>query len=303
MGVEADIRNALLWRVLTRMVELNIGGELMPYRHAHYYLLLLMVLTAVAFWPSYFSVLPSASVALHIHGFTASLWITLLVFQSWSIHRRHNEWHRAVGIASLAIFPLFFAGSLLIVHTMALNFVAGDFFDSRFGSRFAAIDAVAIPGIAFLFWSGLRWRRKVHLHARYMFATVFFLFSPIFSRLFMRYVPGLKLAPPDLSHVPLNIEAASLCALLLALGLAWKQPKYGRPWLVTAALLGIQMILFVSLRAFGPWDALVREFAAVPAPLLFSAGLAGGAVVSWHGWNCIPPRPAHLREVLSAADA
>ncbi len=275
----------------------------MPYRHAHYFLLFLIILTAVAFWPMYFSVLPSASIALHVHGLTASLWIALLAFQSWAIHHRHNEWHRAVGIASIAIFPLFFAGSVLIVHTMAWNFATGDFFDSQFGSRFAAIDAVAIPGIAFLFWSGLRWRRKVHLHARYMFATVFFLFSPIFSRLFMRYVPGLQLAPPDLSRVPLNIEAASLCALLLAVALAWKQPKHGRPWLLTAGLLGVQMILFVSLRAFGPWDALVREFAAIPAPLLFSLGLAAGALVSWHGWTSIPPRAARPLEVLSAADA
>lgn len=275
----------------------------MPYRHAHYFLLLLIVLTAVAFWPMYFSVLPSASIALHIHGFTASLWIALLAFQSWAIHHRHNDWHRAVGIASLAIFPLFFAGSVLIVHTMALNFATGDFFDSRFGSRFAAIDAVAIPGIAFLFWSGLRWRRKVHLHARYMFATVFFLFAPIFSRLFMRFIPGLQLAPRDLSRVPLNIEAASLCALLLAIALSWAQPKHGRPWLLTAGLIGVQMVLFVTLRAFDPWDALVRDFAAIPTALVFGVGLAGGAVVSWHGWNSIPRSAARSPQVRSAADA
>ena len=40
----------------------------MPYRNAHYYLLGLMVLTGLAFWPSYFSVLPSASFAIHAHG-------------------------------------------------------------------------------------------------------------------------------------------------------------------------------------------------------------------------------------------
>lgn len=274
----------------------------MPYRHAHFYLLILMALTGIAFWPIYFAVIPTAAIAVHIHSFTSTLWISLLAFQNWAIHHRRNEWHRAVGVASLAIFPLFFAGSVLIVHTMAWNFANGDFFDSRFGSRFAAIDAVAIPGIAFLFWSGLRWRRKVQLHARYMFATVFFLFSPIFSRLFMRYVPGLQLAPPDLGRVPLNIEIATLCALLLAIALAWRQPKHGRPWVITAALLGVQMLLFVAVRAFGPWDAVVREFAAIPAPLLFSAGVVGGLIVSWHGWNSIPPRVATKAEALRPSE-
>ena len=275
----------------------------MPYRQAHFYLLLLIALTGLAFWPIYFAVLPRASITVHIHSFTATLWITLLAFQSWAIHHQRTDWHRAVGMASLAVFPLFFAGSVLIVHTMALNFATGDFFDSRFGSRFAAIDAVAIPGIAVLFWSGLRWRRKVHLHARYMLATVFFLFSPIFSRLFMRYVPGLQLAPPDVSQVPLNVELASLCALLLALGLAWRHPKHARPWLITAALLCVQMVLFATLRTFGPWDALVRTFAVIPAAFVFGAGLVGGALVSWHGWNSILSRRARSGEAVRAADA
>lgn len=273
----------------------------MPYRHAHYYLLLLIMLTGLAFWPIYFSVLPSASVALHIHGFSASLWIVLLTFQSWAIHHRHNEWHRGVGMASLAVFPFFFAGSVLIVHTMAWKFATGDLFDSRFGARFAAFDLVAVPGIAFLFWSGLRWRRKVHLHARYMIATVFFLLAPIFSRLLAQHVPGLQLTPPDFARMTIDIELASLGALLLALALAWKHPKHGRPWLITAGLLGLQMLLFSTLGKFGPWEALVRLFAGAPAALLFTLGIAVGALVSWHGWNSVPPRGARI-EVLGAAD-
>ena len=274
----------------------------MPYRHAHLYLLLLMVLTGVAFWPMYLAVMPTAPITVHVHSFTSSLWISLLAFQSWAIHHRRNEWHRAVGVASLAVFPLFLAGSLLIVHTMAWNFAQGDFFDGRFGSPFAAIDAVAIPGIAFLFWSALRWRRKVHLHARYMFATVFFLFSPIFSRLFMRYVPGLQLKPPDLSRVPLDIELATFCAALFALALAWQHPKHGRPWLITAGLLGVQMLLFVTVRAIEPWDALLRQFAAIPAPFVFGAGIAGGLIISWHGWNSVPPRAVTRAEALEPSE-
>ena len=273
----------------------------MPYRHAHYYLLLLIVLTGIVFWPIYFSVLPTASTALHIHGFSASLWIALLTLQSWAIHQGRNDLHRAIGIASLAIFPFFFAGSVLIVHTMAVNFASGDLFDGQFGARFAAFDLVAVPAIAFLFWSGLRWRRKVHLHARYMFATVFFLFEPIFSRLLLQYVPGLQLTPPEFARLPLDVELANFGALLFALALAWKQPKHARPWLVTGALLGLQMILFPTLGVLGPWEALVRAFARIPAPLLFSFGLATGAGVSWFGWNSVPSRP--VRSLEAAADA
>ena len=274
----------------------------MPYRHAHYYLLFLILLTGLAFWPMYFSALPSANIALHIHGFSASLWIALLTFQSWAIHHRRTEWHRAVGIASLAIFPFFFAGSILIAHTMAANFAAGELFDGRFGARFSAFNVVGVSAIAFLFWSGLRWRRKVHLHARYMFATVFFLFEPIFSRLLLQYVPALNLTPPEFAQLPLAVELANFGALMFALALAWKQPKYGRPWLITAAVLGVQMALFATLTAFAPWDGLVRLFAAVPSPLLFSIGLAGGAAISWLGWNSIPPRGARVG-VLGTADA
>ena len=40
----------------------------MPYRHAHYYLLLLLPLAFLAFWPRYFSDLRAAPLAFHVHG-------------------------------------------------------------------------------------------------------------------------------------------------------------------------------------------------------------------------------------------
>lgn len=273
----------------------------MPYRQAHYYMIVLIVLTAVVFWPIYFSVLPSASIALHIHGFSATLWIALLTFQSWAIHRGRREWHRWVGMAALFLFPFFFAGSVLIVHTMAWKFATGDLFDSKFGARFAAFDLVAIPAIALLFWSGLRWRRKVHLHARYMFATVFFLLAPILSRLFANYVPGLEPTPPEFGAIQVDIELASLVALLLALALAWRRPKDGRPWLITAGLLGLQMVLFPTLGKWGPWEALVLVFAHVSAPLLFGFSLATGAAISWFGWNSIPTNNTNNVETAAAS--
>jgi len=69
----------------------------MPYPRAHYFLMLLFGLTLVAFWPRYFSALENAPVAFHVHGITASLWISFLIFQSWSIHQDHRSYHRLAG--------------------------------------------------------------------------------------------------------------------------------------------------------------------------------------------------------------
>src|SRR5688572_1810979 len=148
----------------------------MPYRHAHYYLLLLFPLTGLAFWPNYFSKLAASPVAFHLHGMTASLWILLLAFQSWSIHRRRNALHRTVGLASFALFPFFVTGGLLVIQTMAVKFGGRvDPFYTAFGARLGLIDMVSSLAIPGLFYMALKRRRKVHLHARYMLAPILFL--------------------------------------------------------------------------------------------------------------------------------
>src|SRR4028119_1494920 len=98
----------------------------MPYRNAHWWLLLLLPLTALAFWPNYFGNLRAAPYAFHVHGVTATLWILLLAAQSWTIHERKNALHRKLGYASFALFPFFFVGGLLVIHTMAEKVGAGD---------------------------------------------------------------------------------------------------------------------------------------------------------------------------------
>jgi hypothetical protein len=282
---------------------LHRGSGVIPYKHAHYYLVLLILLMGLAFWPTYLSVLPDASAAVHIHSLTASIWIALLTFQSWAIHQGRRAWHRAVGISSLAVFPLFFVGSILIAHQMATEYASGDFFNSRFGTRFAAFDLVGVFALGMLFWSALRWRRNVQLHTRWMLGTVFFLLEPVFARLLPIYVPGFQPTPPEFARMTLNVELTSAGALLLALWLAWKQPKHGRPWLIIASLLLLQMVFFSTVGVWKPWQTLVSAFAAVPAALVFGFGLALGAIVSWHGWNSVPRRPQQPLSPARAVEA
>lgn len=269
----------------------------MPYRHAHYYLLLLIALTLLAFWPSYFAALSTATLAAHVHGFTASLWIAQLAGQSWTIHHGHTALHRSAGAASVAIFPFFLASNLLVVQAMSARFAIGDPpFSAAHGARLALLDIVATAAVAFLYWSGLRFRRKVHLHSRYLLATVFFLFAPIFARIFGLYVPPLQLAPPQFANLPLNVVIATVGTLLLALALAWKAPKHGRPWLIAAGFLAVQLVLFVTIGVSEPWEAVVRAIGALSPPLVFATGLAAGALLSWLGWTAVPPRPARAAQ-------
>ena len=74
------------------------GNIAMPYRFAHWLILMLIVLTVPAFWRSYLSDLSSSRIELHVHGVTASIWMALLAIQSWSIHNRHRRLHRALGV-------------------------------------------------------------------------------------------------------------------------------------------------------------------------------------------------------------
>jgi hypothetical protein len=266
----------------------------MPYRHLHFWLLGLFPLVFLAFLPGYFLAFRSSSWAFHIHGGTASAWIALLAFQSWSIQRRRNALHRTAGMASLVVFPLFFAGSLLILHSMAAKFATGtDLFYVPHGSRLAAIDAVAVVAIGWFYWEGLRSRRNVQLHARWLAATVLFLLAPIFGRLIGIAVPGLMIRGPEDFHLfPTAVRIANLLVLAIALLLAQRSAGYRRPMLAAAGLVVLQMLVFELAAGLAPWEALLVAISRVPAPAMFSAGLAVGALLAWLGWAAVPPRPA-----------
>jgi hypothetical protein len=81
------------------------GGTGMPCRHAYWYLLTAFPLAGLAFWPNYLSQFATSPLEFHMHGITASLWLTLLVFQSWTIQNGQREMHRQTGVLSLGLFP------------------------------------------------------------------------------------------------------------------------------------------------------------------------------------------------------
>ena len=254
----------------------------MPYRNAWFFMLALLALTFVAFWPSYLSKLPQANLAHHFHAVSAVLWTVLAALQSWSIH--HDRWalHRTAGLAVFALFPFFLVAGLWVIHVEAVTLAGGIADpDNLVIAQFGFFDPLANLGFAILFWGGLRYRYKVQLHARYMLGTTMFVVAPIIWRLLRGYVPMFseEALPFD---VPFAIGNASACAIALAL--YWQAPKHGRPWLLIAVIISAQAILFLTVGKLPAWAPVFASIASVNLPLLLVLTGIASLGVAWHGW-------------------
>jgi len=269
----------------------------MPYRHAHWFLLALFPLAALAFWPGYLATIGTAPLQMHAHGVTATLWLMLLVAQSWTIHSGRNAVHRTLGAASLALFPLFLAGGSMIFLGMAQRYVeAASPFYTLFASRLALIDLVSVAAFALCYYEALRLRRTTQLHARYMLATVIFLLPPILGRL-MPILPPLAIAgPADFWKLGIGFQLANAITAALAFGLALRSGRHGRPFFLAGAATLLAALLFEFLGPLPAWQALFVQFAVVPPlPFALAAALIG-AGIAYAGWTAgrrpVPPEAA-----------
>jgi len=272
----------------------------MPYRQAHWYLLMLFPLSTLAFWKEYVSKISSAPVEFHAHAITGMLWIGLLAGQSWLIHHGRRDLHRQFGIASLAVFPLFLATGAGISIVMAQEFVRRvTQLGVIYSPRFALADAVWVGGFAYCYYEALRQRRKVYPHSRYMLATVLFLLPPIITRL-RHLVPPLDIGRPgDFWKVGLDDELATALSAAIAFFLAWRTPKHGRPFAEAGIIIVISGVLFQTVGSMPSWHNLYAHVASVPVSAsVLGAGL-GGIIVAYAGWLA-GKRPAAGVEILRA---
>ena len=254
----------------------------MPYRHAHWWILGLFPLAALAFWPNYLSTIGTAPAEFHAHGITAALWLALLAMQSWSIHHDNVALHRLSGRSSLALFPLFMAGGAGIFIGMAQRYVAGSPFHVMYAPRLAWLDIVGVSGFAFCYFQALKWRRKAHIHSRYMLATALFLLPPIFGRL--SGIPLGVRGPEDFAKLEVGFQAANLMAAGVGLWLAFRPAKHGKPFLHAAGFILLSAILFQTVGTWPQWETFVAGAANWPrVPVTAFAAIAAIAI-AWAGW-------------------
>ena len=265
----------------------------MPYRHAHWYSLALFPFVGLAFWRDYLSQITTASIAFHAHGVTATLWLFLLIAQSWTMARNQRQAHRTVGSLSLVLFPLFMAGGASIFMGMADRYVMGLPFHVLHAPNLAWLDVVAVGGFAYFYYEALRLRRKVHPHAGFMLATVIFLLPPVFGRL--SAIPMGVTGPETLDRMGPGIQYANLLTAALAFFIAWRRGKHGKPFVLAGILTLIAAALFQFVGDLPGWERFYARFADLPmAPFVLAAGLAGIGI-AYAGWTAgkraTPPAP------------
>ncbi|MBA3526631.1 MAG: hypothetical protein H0T82_06900 [Sphingomonas sp.] len=255
----------------------------MPYRHAHWYLAAVLALAGLAFYPQYLSKISTAPAQYHMHGITATLWVLMLIAQSWTIHHDRRSLHRTLGTTSLLLFPLFLAGGSTIFLGLAQRFVEGSAFHVMYGPRLAWLDFVGVGGVAYLYYEALRQRRKVHAHSRYMLATIFFLLPPIFGRL--SAIPlGVK-GPEDFDKLGTGFQVVNVLTAALAFWLAYRSGRHGRPFAVAGILTLVAALLFQTIGGMPAWRSMfARAGELPPAPFALAAGLAGIAI-AYAGWT------------------
>jgi hypothetical protein len=253
----------------------------MPFRKAWLYVLALLALTFVAFWPGYFSKLPVKKLAHHYHAASAVLWMVLAIVQSWTIHHDRIALHRKIGLAIFIFFPFFLVAGMWVIHVEATT-LAGDF-NSLEGTQIAQFgwfDPLANIGFALLFWAGLKYRHKVHLHARYMLATLLFVISPIGFRLLAIWIPFFR---PD-ENFSYAMAGGNLIAVAIALYLFRQAPKHGRPFLIAAGFIAAQEITFETLGRMPAWAPMFASVSYVNLPFLLLLTAIASVGIAWHGW-------------------
>ena len=259
----------------------------MPYSRAWIWLSVLLLLTIPAFWRNYLGVLGSAEWQLHVHGTTAGLWMALLVWQSWSIHHKRRAAHRAAGIASLVLLPLFLAGGLLVIAVMAARNTP---FAAMFGAPLALTDSISVVSIAAFVYLALKHRRNVGLHGGWMLATVFPLVSPVIARLTPGFVPGLTISSlEELPRFGGSIHLATSIAFVAALYAFFRYRRHGQPFLAVAVMLVAHTIAFQWLGRMPWWINIHHATGATSPAYLIAVGIIVGALVVYLGWNAGKP--------------
>ena len=202
-----------------------------------YFFVGILIITTLGFYPTYLSKFPAfegLTTAHHFHGFVASLWIVMLITQSFLIRAKQYPLHRLIGKASYVVMPLLLISLFLVTR-------AGYYRNIRVISEADTLAGLTsgLPDILFLgtlFTLGMVYRKRPAWHLRFLSSTGLMILGPGLGR-FLIVFCGL----PFMIAIPLLIGLTTGVALIWMI-LDIRQKKSAIPM---AVFVGIGILAFV----------------------------------------------------------
>lgn len=219
------------------------------YRNAFYWLIALLAILVIGFWPSYFSRLTEPMhVTLHLHSIAMLAWVLLLIAQSWLMRNRRLSQHRILGKTSFLIAPL------VVITGIWVNFHFQGRIDEPTAERTQAIFwfGFFLPLLfAVLYVQAIRHRRDMNRHARYMLLTALVFLIPGLGRALNNILGALELWTP--SFIQLMFFTLGIALWLMVQD--WRNRQPWSPHLVFSVIWATGIALFVLLPRWSVWNA------------------------------------------------
>jgi hypothetical protein len=219
----------------------------------------LLLVALVAFWPSYlsqrFAVFSSYT---HLHAFTATLWMLMLIAQPLLVRRGRLHWHRRLGRASYVIAPVVVGTILLLAHSR-LQGISGEAWAIQTYVLYLQLSLAVL----FTTWYALAiaTRRTTFLHSRFMVGTGLTLIDPVFIRILF-WIDST----PAWNYQWLTFGLTDL-ALVALLWFDRARPAARRLWLAMLAVFVLSQIpALFGWTAAPAWQSFTRWYASLPLP-------------------------------------
>lgn len=204
-----------------------------------YGLLLLIPLTLLGFYKTYFGLLWELTAhipaSIHFHSFVASLWILLLIVQPFLVHYKKYRAHRPLGKFSYLLFPVLILTFILMIRRL---------YDK--GEEKDALFPTVNTLLLLIFYVLSIWHKKRPLiHIRYMIATALVFLDPVVGRIVFFWFGGSFLVASSIPYALIDL-------ILLLLIIADKQQKKNyRPYLTAFRIFWVFQIVEIVCLVYG----------------------------------------------------
>ena len=223
------------------------------YKQAVYYFGAVLVIALIGFYPSYFGNLANVDSVHQFHGITATLWMLMLIIQSWLMRMGKNQAHRIMGRTSLLLVPLFLLSGVFMIKAM-LTSPSG--FSQAFGSRLVWIDTITLITFVVAYVSALYYRKNIQLHARFMASTAVLVLPPALGRLMPRlgeWITSFEMA----------VHLSYVICIVAVLGLiydVYRKGKLRAPYLILLISVALQQYGFYASTEWTWWMGLINSW-------------------------------------------